>query len=164
MVSKRLNKWRTKMHSYKIAKVDEFSAAGFIDFVVRNDVFFTPPLSQRVVLHNYITKLLENARSYLLLMDEDNEIACAVSCYVNRKEFAFITMVLTDYKFKGKGYARILLQHVLSDIGTYGHSEVRLEVHKDNKAAIGLYKSLGFSILQTHKDVYYIMTLVSHDK
>ncbi|EIX7372134.1 GNAT family N-acetyltransferase [Citrobacter freundii] len=150
------------MHSYKIANVDESSVAGFTDFVVRNDVFFTPPLSQRVALHEYITKLLEKARNYILLVDE--QIACAVSCYVNGNEYAFITMVLTDHRFKGKGYAKILLNHVLADISKSGYYEVRLEVNKENKAAISLYKNLGFFILETNKDVYHIMTLVSNDK
>ncbi len=48
--------------------------------------------------------------------------------------------------FQGKGLANILLNASLSLAKTFG-MQIKLEVHKDNAKALGLYKKAGFTYL-----------------
>lgn len=60
--------------------------------------------------------------------------------------------VLPDYQ--GKGLANLLLEESLKFVKTMGY-QVKLEVHKSNIKAMGLYKKFGFTRLGDF-DVYII--------
>jgi ribosomal protein S18 acetylase RimI-like enzyme len=49
-------------------------------------------------------------------------------------------------EYQGKGLAKILLDASLKLAKTYG-MQIKLEVHKDNIKALGLYQKAGFSYL-----------------
>lgn len=51
-----------------------------------------------------------------------------------------------DTVFQSKGLAKILLDASLKLAKTYG-MQIKLEVHKDNARALGLYKNAGFAYL-----------------
>ncbi|EAO0874242.1 GNAT family N-acetyltransferase [Salmonella enterica] len=155
-------KWCRNMASYKIHNINNFSKEKFIDLVKENENQFIPPLSQRVELDNYLNKILTSAENYILFDDSLHTIASAVSCYANNGKYGFITMVLTDSRFRGKGYAVTLLKHVIADVFSRGYSEINLEVHKENNRAIKLYKGLGFGFNSCNITDYRIMTLVAH--
>ncbi|MCW2551421.1 MAG: ribosomal-protein-alanine acetyltransferase, partial [Mycobacterium sp.] len=58
-----------------------------------------------------------------------------------------------DKRFQGQGLGRALLEHLLqiADGGT-----VFLEVRTDNAAAIGLYESVGFTVVGVRKRYYRV--------
>jgi ribosomal protein S18 acetylase RimI-like enzyme len=49
-------------------------------------------------------------------------------------------------KFRGRGYGKILMQHLMKILNDNGFKETELKVSSDNFAALNLYKSLGFKI------------------
>ena len=61
---------------------------------------------------------------------------------------ASLGAVYTEVPHRGKGIARQLIQHILSDIQSNGCvSQVSLLVHSNNSAAKALYSRLGFKTI-----------------
>jgi len=61
--------------------------------------------------------------------------------------------------FQNKGLGKLLTQESLKFAKEKGY-QIKLEVHKSNKKAIGIYKQLGFTFLGDY-DVYIIRDLDS---
>ena len=57
-------------------------------------------------------------------------------------------------KYRNKGYAKALLNYLINDIISERCYNITLEVNKTNEIAIGLYKSIGFSVVATRKGYY----------
>ena len=57
-------------------------------------------------------------------------------------------------KYRNKGYAKALLNYLINDIISERCDNITLEVNKTNEIAIGLYKSIGFSVVATRKGYY----------
>lgn len=153
------------MDTYSIIDAKSVEQNKIIKFIIENDSFFVPPLSQRVNLELYTAKLLSKAENYILINNKNNEIACMISCYMNREHFAFISMVLTGGLHKGNGYATKLLSHIIEVARSKRYEEIRLEVNKKNDKAYSLYLKLGFNFAEN--DVYShtgIMRLVLNEK
>ena len=77
----------------------------------------------------------------------ENNLAGFVSFYCNNEESkeAFITMVLVDESYRGKGIAQKLIIEVIDIIKEQGFLKCNLEVKADNVNAIKLYSKIGFS-------------------
>lgn len=58
---------------------------------------------------------------------------------------AFITLVLVDPQDRATGLGRALVTGVLEICRQRGFVSCRLEVRKDNAAALGMYRALGFA-------------------
>ena len=62
--------------------------------------------------------------------------------------------IAVDSERRHEGIASRLLARLAYDGQTLGASEITLEVHEDNKAARGLYESLGFEQVGYRRDYY----------
>jgi ribosomal protein S18 acetylase RimI-like enzyme len=56
--------------------------------------------------------------------------------------------------WQGRGFARLLLAHVIERMGAVGGRSILLTVEPDNLAALGLYESFGFCRLEFVPDFY----------
>lgn len=56
--------------------------------------------------------------------------------------------------FRGLGFARLLLQKLISVSTSRNYRRVTLEVRQSNMPAISLYQSLGFSVTHTRRRFY----------
>lgn len=58
--------------------------------------------------------------------------------------------------WQGRGIGKALMVEALKVLGERGHARVSLSVSKDNERAVGLYRSMGFSVVsENHED--YVM-------
>jgi len=83
----------------------------------------------------------------LLLMIEKNSDRIVGTSWLTvdgRRTYLHHFGVKPDYQ--GNGLSKILLDASLKLAKTYG-MQIKLEVHKDNAKALGLYKKAGFSYL-----------------
>ncbi len=67
---------------------------------------------------------------------------------------AEIESLAVDPEYRRQGLATILLIKLLGAIKKRGATFIVLEVRPSNKAAIALYKSFGFQIVEREKDYY----------
>jgi len=56
-----------------------------------------------------------------------------------------IMNIATHPGYRRKGFARVLLERLFSEVAIRGGGEASLEVRPGNRAALRLYKSLGFT-------------------
>ena len=101
-------------------------------------------------LTKYFEKI-DNHAAFKKLFSE-GQLAGFISFYCNDKnrEKSFITMVVVDKNFRGRGIAKELLIEVLACLKSQSFQECSLAVRKYNAKAIGLYKAFGF--VETHND------------
>ena len=96
-------------------------------------------------LNQYIGKIKN--KSEIISHNIDGDCAGFVSFYCNdlASREAYITLVLTNPRFRGMHIAKNLVQAALASAKRRGFKTCALEVRNDNAAAIRLYASLGFS-------------------
>lgn len=66
-----------------------------------------------------------------------------------------ISNVGVDSEQRGKGYGRQIAQFALGQLKNSGCKQAYLRVHVENKAAIHVYESLGFSIAERYKTLMW---------
>ena len=77
-----------------------------------------------------------------------------VLLYSRATSVARLYSIAVDGKVRGKGIARSLMQAAEREAWDHQRAYLRLEVRKDNHAAIRLYQSLGYRRLGEHPDYY----------
>lgn len=141
-----------------IHKVDEI-----LKYLVRIDEDFVPSLSTRVDLEAYAHKLLDKA-DLTYELDEKGAIIALLACYLNLdSRAAFVSLVSVDNAHRGKGLGKKVFINAIEKCEKNGMLSIKLEVAKDNCAAISLYESLGFnsinSELNEHNQYCFIKDL-----
>jgi ribosomal protein S18 acetylase RimI-like enzyme len=68
---------------------------------------------------------------------------------------AYIYGFVVRQEYRGRGYGRQILTHVIADIAASRPQPLFLEVETDNTPALGLYRSAGFEIVRTY-DYYRV--------
>lgn len=111
------------------------------NFLKDIDNDFSPCLSSKVNIEEYVTKIMNNAE---LVVDINQALRGLVVLYcndtVNHK--AYISLCGVRKEFRGKGIARNLMIKAI-EIARNSGMKI-LGIHSNNIVAIKLYKSLGF--------------------
>jgi 2-polyprenyl-3-methyl-5-hydroxy-6-metoxy-1,4-benzoquinol methylase/GNAT superfamily N-acetyltransferase len=108
------------------------------------DADFTPALSSRVDLGQFVSKIIE--RAVLFEAWSGSCLAGIVAAYCNdtERKRAFITHVSVLREFRGLGIADRLIKNCLAHVESLGFSSVALETAGDNANAVALYARNGF--------------------
>lgn len=62
--------------------------------------------------------------------------------------------IAVDIKFRSLGFGRVLLNYFMSEANKHEVSKVWLEVRQSNIAAIELYQSVGFNLVEIRRNYY----------
>jgi ribosomal protein S18 acetylase RimI-like enzyme len=105
---------------------------------------FIHALSLAVNLNGYASKIYANADRFEAW--QNNELVGLVAAYFNDKVNAvgFITNVSVDNSYSGNGIASALLTMCIDHVKTLPFKCIDLEVNKNNRKAINLYKKFRF--------------------
>ncbi len=105
--------------------------------------FFVPPLNSTTDLEVYSKKIHQNALKFEAWTIQ--KLIGLVAVYQNDIEMSlYITNVSVEKKFAGNGIANSLLEKVIQYGKTNKFIKINLEVNKNNKIAIQLYKKHNF--------------------
>ncbi len=88
-----------------------------------------------------------------LIAEYEGEIAGYCGCYQSIEE-GEITNVAVKRDFRRRGIARTLLEKLFRECRSRGIGSILLEVRAGNRAAIGLYESLGFEQAGIRRNFY----------
>ena len=115
--------------------------ANLFDFLSEIDEDFSPHLSTKVELHQYVVKIQRYAE---LVIDEDRILRGLVVLYCNDtiNYKAYISLVGVRKCFRGKGIARKMMTEAIQ-IAKDKKMKI-IGIHSNNKVALKLYKTLGF--------------------
>ena len=105
---------------------------------------FIPHLEKKVNIHEYSRKIFEKAVTFEAWVD--GILAGLVAAYFNDLEnrFGYVTNVSRMKRYAGLGIASALMNLCIRYARQWNFKEIRLEVHKDNGAAVSLYRESGF--------------------
>ena len=67
-----------------------------------------------------------------------------VDCYTNAEKWAEFARIAVSKNFQGRGFAKMLLEYIISILKNRDFISVRLLVSENNITAVALYKKLGF--------------------
>jgi ribosomal protein S18 acetylase RimI-like enzyme len=99
--------------------------------------------------------LLKRANASILVAIENGRLVGGlVLLYSRATSVARLYSIAVDASMRGRGVACDLMQAAESEAWAHQRAYLRLEVRKDNEAAIGLYDSLGYRCLGEVADYY----------
>ncbi len=113
---------------------------------------FSPPLDEKVNIHEYSKKLFEKSVTFEAWIDQI--LTGLVAAYFNDIEYhsGYITSVSLTKDYMDKGIASELLNMCINYAKQYNFKEIKLEVSKDNSQAIHLYKNYNFIAFENKDD------------
>lgn len=133
--------------------IDSAELEKIIEHLTNCDPYFVPPLTSKVSIMDYSTKIVSNAVRFEAW--DNQRLAGLVAAYLNeeKKESAFITNVSVLIEYGGKGIAKKLMELCSSKARDLGFKYMMLEVSSSNVTAQYLYKRLGFEAEKTNKQI-----------
>jgi len=131
------------------------------DILVLFDDSFPRPLSKRLELSEYATKLFDNA--IVKALYSDGEIVGFIAYYCNdsNTKTAFLAQLAVSDIKKKKGLGSILLDDCMSHCIEKKMNFIRCEVDNNNENAISFYRKKGFvfSSIASDKSQFLIKKL-----
>lgn len=101
----------------------------------------------------YFFRAAQNERQEFWVAERDGKVIACAGAELN-SDTAEIESLAVDPEYRRQGIATILLIKLLGAVKKRGATFIILEVRPSNKAAIALYKSFGFQIVEREKDYY----------
>lgn len=132
--------------------------ADIAEHLSRCDAAFMPPLSARVELSAYATKIATRATRFEAWAGDTLVGLVAAYCSDQQTRTGYITSVSVLPAWTGKGIAAHLVGLCIDHAKAAGMRQIDLEVGRANTAAIGLYEKAGF-IADKTTDASVIMHL-----
>jgi ribosomal protein S18 acetylase RimI-like enzyme len=115
------------------------------------DYDFYEPLSQRVDMDTFSSKLCELSTTFIVF--KNHEVAGLICTYFyNPKSLkGFITLVHVRSKYRGQHLASKLIDSVKTYATNQGFRSIELFVSKQQSSAYNLYQHHGFEVLAEEK-------------
>lgn len=151
------------MDAYKFT-INQGDQRHIYSHLLRSGDLFVPPLPTRVNVEAYATKLALSAERFEAW--HANELIGLVAAYMNDPvtKKAFITNVSTEADHQGRGIAGQLLNTCIDHASKRGFKSIELEAAEQNRAALQLYRKMGFSIVGKTTPGFCKFALQLHDK
>ena len=120
-----------------------------VNYLKDVDQDFGTPLSSKTNLEELAQKTLAYGHAYIV--QENNNVVALVTFYCNDKINlkAFLPILSVKKECRGKGYARQLVNIVITESRLHGMHTVCVD--SVNPVAIGLYKSVGFETINVEQ-------------
>lgn len=117
------------------------------------DLDFQPPLSSRVSIEEYATKLYNNSITFEA-WDNDKLIGM-IAVYLNdvRGSIGYISNVCVEDKYKGYNIASNLMIMCIDYAKKNKFKNIILEVNEKSKAAIHLYNKFNFKSMSINNEI-----------
>lgn len=106
----------------------------------------------------FIEQIKANVREVFILTVNGAYIAECDLVYENPEygtipgKRLYLSRLIVKKDERGRGYGKAISQYVLNVAKEKGFLEIALGVNRDNTAAVGLYKSLGFTAYEEAED------------
>lgn len=141
-------------------KMNQITLDELITIHKKCDNDFIPKLSSRVKIEDYCKKLYNFSDLVSIHLSNKKSPIGLVAIYcnnLNSKE-SFISSICILKEYRGIGLSKILLKEAIELSKNKGMMSISLEVGKSNFAAIKLYESYGFKVLEENQ-LTYLMKL-----
>ena len=114
-------------------------------FLKKIDDDFSPKLSSKVNLLEYVDKIISCSKLLIDCKDEVLRGLVVLYCNNTNERIAYIPLVGVDSLYRGRGIAKNLLLEAIDISKSNGMKCV--QVHSNNPIAIKMYQNIGFQIV-----------------
>lgn len=119
------------------------------------DSDFIPPLSQKINIEDYANKLIDNAVIIPIVSSGVVKAFIALYCNDAVQLKAYLSIIVVHSEYRKKGIAKLLIGTAIQYLKGINYKSFRLEVYKNNTAAISMYRQLNFTeVEQTETSIY----------
>jgi len=158
--------WVTNINSVEKGFLikEKISGDMLYDFLESVNTDFPIPLSQKISLREYAEKIIEFGE-IVVALEKNTLKGLAIGYTENLKgNSAYISVVGVKKEFRGSGIGKKVVQKFIEICRQKKIKSVNLYTHKSNKAAIKMYKALGFkenSLSEEERihDIHFILQL-----
>lgn len=136
------------MTNYEISVDQGLNMEVLIKFILAQDITFSPPLSSKVNINEFVQKIMASAIIVKAVLN--NEIIGIASFYTN--DFisfeGHLTLLTVDEKYRNMGIASALIDKMFEILKEKGMISVDLTTELENENARKLYEKMGFEIIR----------------
>lgn len=132
----------------EMPSISKMSKSDISEITELEKTCFSEPWSEKSLKEELAN---DTARFYVL---RDNETLLGYIGANNICNEVYITNVAVNEKYRGKGYGKMLVNHLVKQAEAENALFVTLEVRKSNESAIALYEKCGFKKIGERKNFY----------
>ena len=126
----------------------------FLTLLIQDERKYDTTIDEKFVVKDYFVNMINNQNILLLYKNENKPIGYIFGKKIDDKYL--IDGLYIDVIFRNKGIATKLIKVIIKEIYSLGDYEIFINVLKENKIAINLYKNIGFIVEQEDELKFYM--------
>lgn len=139
-----------KVNSYDDCKICD----NFLTLLIQDERKYDNTIDEKFVVKDYFIHMIHNQNILLLYKKENKPIGYI---FAKKKDAKYLLDGLyIDKNYRKKGIATKLINEIIKEIYLLGDYEIFINVLKENKVAVNLYKNIGFIVEQEDKLKFYM--------
>lgn len=149
-----------------VYKIDMSKQSDILAHLGSCSVDFITSLNKKVIIEEYSKKLYANAMKFEAW--DDYALVGLAAIYINEKNFAYLTNISVTESYNGKRIGSELLRQCIVFATEQKIGKIRLEVEKQNIAAIKLYEKYNFEVSEINLTTQFmelkLQSMRQHDQ
>lgn len=139
----------------KVNSIDDCKICdNFLTLLIQDERKYDTTIDEKFVVKDYFINMINNQNILLLYKNENKPIGYIFAKKIDDKYL--IDGLYIDINFRNKGIATKLIKVIIKEIYSLGDYEIFINVLKENKVAVNLYKNIGFIVEQEDKLKFYM--------
>lgn len=139
----------------KVNSIDDCNICdNFLTLLIQDERKYDNTIDEKFVVKDYFINMINNQNILLLYKEENKPIGYIFAKRIDDKYL--IDGLYVDINFRNKGIATKLIKEIIKKIYLLGDFEIFINVLKENKVAVNLYKNNGFIVEQEDELKFYM--------
>lgn len=139
----------------KVNSIDDCKICdNFLTLLIQDERKYDTTIDEKFVVKDYFINMINNQNILLLYKNENKPIGYIFAKKIDDKYL--IDGLYIDIFFRNKGIATKLIKVIIKEIYSLGDYEILINVLKENKVAVNLYKNIGFIVEQEDELKFYM--------
>ena len=139
----------------KVNSIDDCKICdNFLTLLIQDERKYDNTIDEKFVVKDYFINMINNQNILLLYKNENKPIGYIFAKKIDDKYL--IDGLYIDINFRNKGIATKLIKVIIKEIYSLGDYEIFINVLKENKIAVNLYKNIGFIVEQEDGLKFYM--------
>ena len=139
----------------KVNSIDDCKICdNFLTLLIQDERKYDTTIDEKFVVKDYFINMINNQNILLLYKSENKPIGYIFAKKIDDKYL--IDGLYIDINFRNKGIATKLIKAIIKEIYSLGDYEIFINVLKENKVAVNLYKNIGFIVEQEDELKFYM--------
>lgn len=139
-----------KVNNYDDCKICD----NFLTLLIQEERKYDNTIDEKFVVKNYFINMINAHNILLLYKNGNNPIGYIFAKKIDDKYL--IDGLYVDVNFRNNGIATKLVKEIIKEIHLLGNYKININVLKENKIAVELYKKMGF-IIEQESELKYSM-------